>query len=146
MVDLSSGLPSAIVLSPRPSLSDMPTHEVGVKFYFGQLDLDEFFLDSRCPECFRCPLCHRALHWSMPRLHPCLLCGVNGLRCGVLLTPFRQFGIRRHGLAKGVTKGHTAHYKRPQGCKLLIYTLLMLMSTGSARRLNTVSITVGCNS
>ena len=57
----------------------------------------------------------------------------NGLRCGLLLIPFRQFGIRRHSLAKGQAKGHTAHYKRPQGCKLLIYRLLMLMTTGSAR-------------
>ena len=145
-MDLSSGLRSAIVLSPRPSL--WSTHgEVGVKFYLGQLYLDQFFLDPCCPKCFRCPVCHRPLHWSLPRLRPCLLCCVNGLRCGLLLSPFRQFGIRRHSLAKGLTKGHTAHYKRSQGCKLLIYTLLMLMTTGSARRLNTDgrnSITVGC--
>ena len=55
---------------------------------------------------------------------------MNGLRCGLLLIPFRQFGIRRHSLAKGLTKGHTTDYKRPQGCKLLIYRLLMLMTTG----------------
>ena len=109
--------------------------------------LTSSFFDPRCPECFRCPVCPRPLHWSLPRLRPCLLCCVNSLRCGLLLIPFRQFGIRRHSLAKGLTKGHTTHYKRPQGCKLLIYRLLMLMTTGSARRLNTHgrnSITVGC--
>ena len=145
---LSSGLRSAIVLSPRPSLWSAQG-EVGVKFYLGRLYLDQLFFDPRCPECRRCPVCPRPLHWSLPRLRPCLLCCVNGLRCGLLLIPFRQFGIRRHSLAKGLTKGHTAHYKRPQGCKLLIYRLLMLMTTGSARRLNTDgrnSITVRCTS
>ena len=68
-----------------------------------QLYLDQLLFDPRCPECFRCPVCPRPLHWSLPRLRPCLLCSVNGLRCGLLLMPFRQFGIRRHSLAKGLT-------------------------------------------
>ena len=44
---------------------------------------------------------------------------MNGLRCGLLLISFRQFGIRRHSLAKGANKGSHGTLQKATGLQIV---------------------------